>query len=145
MPPDQLDIPINVLSRCDQEALVRLAKVHSRNPNLELSEMEQRVAAAIRRRRGDDPVAAAEIVAVTGLTDRAVRNIVRDLVIEHGLPIGSCCACDKPGFFWISDPAELKRAADRHVSFGIVNIVRGRRLYKYNKDELIGQLEAALE
>lgn len=122
-----------------------LAEVRSRNPHLELSEMEQRVAAAIRRRDGADPVAAAEIVAITGLTDRAVRNIVRDLVIEHGLPIGSCCACDKPGFFWISDPAELRRAADRHVRFGIVNIIRGRRLYKYNKDELIGQLEAALE
>ncbi len=145
MTPDQLDIPINVLSRCDQEALVRLAKVQSRNPNLELSEMEQRVAAAIRRHDGTDPVAAADIVAVTGLSDRAVRNIVRDLVIEHGLPIGSCCACDRPGFFWISDPEELKKAADRHVRFGIVNILRGRRLYRYNKDELIGQVEAALE
>lgn len=129
--PSQLDIP--------------LVEVRSRNPHLELSKMGQRVAAVIRRHDGDDPVAAAEIVAVTGLTDRAVRNLVRDLVMEHGLPIGSCCACDKPGFYWISDQTELKRAADRHVSFGIVNIVRGRRLYKYNKDELIGQLEAALD
>ena len=76
---------------------------------------------------------------------QAVLYMVRDLVVEHGLPIASRCACDKPGFYWISDPEELKRAADRHVSFGIVNIVRGRRLWKYNKDEILGQLEAALD
>ena len=129
--PIQLDMP--------------LGEIRSRNPHLTLSEMEQRGAAVIHRHDGTDPIAAADIVVVTGLTDRAVRNMVRDLVIEHGLPIGSYCASDKPGFYWISDPAELKRAADRHVQFGIVNIVRGRRLYRYNKDELIGQLEAALE
>ena len=128
---EQIDIP--------------LSTIKSRNPALKLSEMEQRVAAIIRRRGREDPVAAADIVAMTGIADRSVRNIVRDLVIEHGLPIGSQCASDKNGFYWISDAMELKAAADRHVRFGIMNIVRGRRLFRYHRDELIGQLEAALD
>lgn len=122
-----------------------LNEIRSRNPNLTLSEMEQLIATMIRRHRREGPIPAGLISFNTGLPDRAVRNIIRDLVVEHGLPIGSVCANDKPGFYWITNPEELKRAADRHICFGITNIVRGYRLLRRNRDELIGQLEAALD
>ena len=119
--------------------------IRSRNLSLRLTETEQTIAQMIRRRNSDNPIPVNLIAFNVGMGERAVRNIVRDLVMEHGLPIGSLSAANKPGFYWIDNPEELKRASERHIHFGIQNIVRGHRLMKRNKSELVGQLEAALE
>ena len=111
---------------------------------LSLSEKERDIAEMIRRRRCDDPVQVALLTEATGLGDRAVRNIVRDLVMAHGMPIGSVFAVDKPGFYWIEDHKELEEAAQRQIHLGVSILRRGYALMGKNIDRLAGQVEADL-
>lgn len=111
---------------------------------LSLSEKERDIAQVIRRRRSDNPVQVAVLTEVAGLGERAVRNIVRDLVMAHGMPIGSIFATDKPGFYWIEDHKELEEAAQRQIHLGVSILRRGYALRRKNIDRLVGQLEADL-
>ena len=128
----------------DQQMTIPTGEVKSRNPNVALSHVERQIAESIHRRDVDSPVPASVLSMTVGLHERAVRNIVRDLVIEHGMPIGSVSAANKPGFYWIADPEELQRAADRHIRFVVSNIRRAQSLLKLNRDELVGQIAAEL-
>ncbi len=111
---------------------------------LRLSEKERDIAVVIQHRRRDYPVQVKVLTEVTGLGERAVRNIVRDLVMEHGLPIGSVFAVDKPGFYWITDHQELQEAAQRQIHLGVSILRRGYALFGKNIDRLVGQVEADL-
>lgn len=78
----------------------------------------------VRRREGrDQAVARADLVARTGLSDRACRDAIASLVTAHGYPIGSS---PRGGYYWITDPAELRREAARLGRY-VANIARRMR------------------
>lgn len=119
--------------------------LRSRNPRAALNKMELLAAILIRRHRKNNPAPVALVIERTGMSNRGARNMIRDLVVHHYLPIGSSSAGDHPGYYWISDPQELEAAAQSLISRGVSTIVRGSKLLNMNKAQIVGQIEAALE
>ena len=69
----------------------------------------RRVAEILVERRGAKQSATRfELVTITGLSDRIVRDIIARLIVDWRLPIGSA---PKGGYYWITDPNELLRQA----------------------------------
>lgn len=53
----------------------------------------------------------AYLAGITGLDTRTVRNIIRRLVIDHGVPIVGVRSGAKPGYYIATDQDELIRAS----------------------------------
>ena len=53
----------------------------------------------------------AYLAGMTGLDTRTVRNIIRRLVIDHGVPIVGVRSGAKPGYYIATDQDELIRAS----------------------------------
>jgi len=53
----------------------------------------------------------AYLTGITGLGDRTVRDIIRRLVIHHGVPIVGVRSGSKPGYYIATDQDELARAS----------------------------------
>ena len=53
----------------------------------------------------------AYLASMTDLSQRAVRKVIRDLVIDHGVPIVGVRSGLKPGYYIATDQDELARAS----------------------------------
>ena len=89
----------------------------------------------------ENAVKSGEITGMTGLPDREIRDIIRDLRLE-GHPIGSSPA---RGFWWISDPAELKEFIECMKGRGFSILKTVKKLANVTALELAGQLQVELE
>jgi hypothetical protein len=80
-----------------------------------------------------------EITGMTGIDDREVREIVRELRRE-GYPIGSCSR----GFWWITDPGEHREFLEsmKGRAFDLLKTVSIQA--RIPASELAGQLTIAL-
>lgn len=70
-------------------------------------------------RSSRDAIPKRVIVQITGLPERKVRKILRDLLLRHHYPIGTCNRAGRAGAYLINDFAELTDATlhlARHIS-----------------------------
>ena len=75
----------------------------------------------------------------TGIDERRVQSIVRELIITHGARIDSTSG-SPPGYFWISTQEEVERAYDRLLKRGRKIILRASRLRGMSLDDVLGQI-----
>ena len=61
---------------------------------------------------GADNTRPAYLAKMMGLSDRAVRKVIRDLVIDHGVPIVGVRNGAKTGYYIATDQDELIRATE---------------------------------
>jgi len=120
-----------------------LYHVQSKHPKLELDKFEYQLAQTILQHAKDSPVQVKTLVEMTGLLDPVVRSIVSDLVVIHGLPIGSRAGNKNPGYYWVETDSDLEKAAESLRRRGIRVLIRAQKLKKYNFNDLVGQLKAA--
>jgi hypothetical protein len=86
----------------------------------------------------------AKISKTTGINDRRVRQIVRHLIDDHGLCIGS--ATDEPaGYFIATDPGEVADIVGAMRHRGISILVRASRISGNSLTEIIHQGVLELE
>lgn len=90
----------------------------------------------------ESAISAAEIVALTGIGDRKMRDIVKTLVEDHGIPIGSCPA----GFFIAVTEKEILGVFRTYLSWAF-SLLKRASAFKRNShlDEILGQLRLELE
>jgi|LSQX01.1.fsa_nt_gb predicted DNA-binding transcriptional regulator YafY len=103
---------------------------------------ETLVAALVIERRGrNQAVGVAELAGRTGLDDRTVREIVKHLVEEYGLPIGSSPG-DPAGYYLIQENSERMQVRNSLLRRA-VSILRRAKAYEKAGwvNSLIGQLE----
>jgi len=77
------------------------------------------------------------------ISEVKIREIVRTLIVEHGMPIGSATN-HPPGYYIITDAKELKEAI-RSLKGRIYKLsIRAKRLEDYDRRNFVGQLELEL-
>ena len=108
--------------------------------NLRGSEERRRVVAvlaAIKPCRGREAaISMHEIAARTGLHTRDIQAIVKFLVEERHVPIGT--ATTKPfGYFWITTMDERRSVRDHFIRRALSNLEHARA---YDKDSIVGPL-----
>ncbi len=106
------------------------------------TDAERSVANLIFERKGRaNPLSIARLRESTGLSDRAVKGAVEQLVVHHGFPIGASRNSSRGGYFWIVDAEDL--AVTVKPSEGQI-IAMSRRLRRLNSParnlELHGQV-----
>lgn len=81
------------------------------------------------------------IAARTGITTREIQSIVKTLVEEHHLPIGT--ATSRPfGYFWIATNEERKEVRDHFVRRALSNLQHAKAFDDQKLvAEFIGQME----
>lgn len=83
----------------------------------------------------------AQIVRLTGIGDRRVRSIVKELVEDHGFPIASCPS----GFFVPQTEEEIDDVLRQYLSWGFSLIKRAYGIKKNPRlQRILGQLELEL-
>jgi len=103
----------------------------------ELAPDEQAVYSLLRTGR-DNAISVKDITAETGMSDVAVRQIVRHLIMEHGILIGSSVS-DPPGYY-IPESIDEAVAATRSLRHGgIMILMRAARLQKSSVRLVFGQ------
>jgi hypothetical protein len=80
------------------------------------------------------------IALLTNLPERRVRRIVRGLIDEHGVCIGSSTA-PPAGYFLINNPEEIEAAYRRLRHRGISILARAARLRDISVVDVFGQGE----
>jgi hypothetical protein len=103
---------------------------------------EELIAELICHRKGRArPISIHDIKALTGLSDRSVKEVVEQLRITHRMPIGASRHNDNPGYFWIVD-AEDRAAAVEPYKRQIITMWRTLRVLDSTEGarELLGQL-----
>ncbi|MDZ4042895.1 MAG: hypothetical protein U1D96_05295 [Eubacteriales bacterium] len=107
---------------------------------------EDRIAKIIFKHRGrSNPVQVTVLSYKTGIDQRKVREIVKGLIEDHLLPIGSTSS--KPaGYYVITDPREL-RLVRRSLIRRAVSILNRAKAYDRGGwvSEMAGQLTMRLE
>jgi len=78
-----------------------------------------------------------ELSLLTGLDDRTIRQAIKDLIEEHGQPIGSNYA---GGYYMIADREELKKTYETLRGHALSILKRAAKLRKISLPELLGQL-----
>lgn len=108
----------------------------------QLSDEERSVAAYLEDYRGEyNAVSAAHLSDLTGIADRRLRALIKNLVEKHSL-----CICSSPrGFYVPADAAEVLDAAHRLLSWGFSAMKRARALRRTPElHRLCGQMELEL-
>jgi len=78
---------------------------------------------------------------VTGLGDRALREVIYSLVVVHGLPVGSSTGPEGGGYFLIQDQEDLE-VATRHLKPKASAIFRrARALERIGREKFDRQLK----
>lgn len=96
----------------------------------------------IDRKGKQSAVPVAEIISRTGIPDRRVRALVKELVEEKGQFIASCPS----GFFVPETPEEVTEVYRQYMSWGLSLLSRAARIRKNPRlQTLIGQLEFELK
>jgi transcription initiation factor IIE alpha subunit len=86
-----------------------------------------------------------KLAELTGMSEREVREIIYNLVVNRGLPIGSCTEPHSGGYFLIQDLADLE-VATRHLKPRAKAIFRRARvLEKIARDKFGRQLRLMAE
>ena len=113
-----------------------------------LNAEQQLVWDIIKQRPGrDNALSAREIESMAGLPDdakgrwRHVRRIIRELVINHYLNIGSCPS----GFFMVSTEEEMDNCYRSLRSLGLKILQRASRIKKVSLHKFLGQLSMEIE
>lgn len=83
----------------------------------------------IRNRDKENPIMGAEIAGLLDVDIRLVRQVVRQLVIDHHLPIGSVSA-GRSGYYWITDIRDIEQNYQRLRRRGIRILQRAQVLRK---------------
>ncbi len=78
------------------------------------------------------------LVNCTGLTERTVRRIVRELILIHHCPIGSST---QEGYYWIKDPAEIQENYNRLRKRAVKILERAAAMKKIALSEVFDQLK----
>lgn len=107
-----------------------------------MTEEQRQVFALIESRKGKAnalPVAA--ITRATGIADRRARDVVKSLVEEHHIPIGSCTA----GFYIAETEEEILEVYHTFLSWAF-SVLNRAKAFKRNArlDEILGQLKLEL-
>jgi len=77
------------------------------------------------------------------ITELKVRKIVRDLRVDHGMPIGS--ATDyPPGYYIITDKEELKKAVKTQRKRGLSILKMASKLESNGRKYFFGQLDLGI-
>lgn len=83
------------------------------------------------------------------LSESRVRQIVRDLIVKHGELIGSIAGAGSlnhsPGYYMITDEAEVKEVVKSLKERALKILQRGAKIEKVGLREFIGQLKLELE
>jgi hypothetical protein len=126
---------------CADDLILGMADVGKPEP----SEAERLVLAEVRACPGlDFALPVDEVASRTGLERRVVEHIVKHLIEEHGLPIGSATG-DPHGYFWITT-AEEQASSERQLENRIKSIARRlARLRKNTPHAILLQLSLDLE
>lgn len=74
----------------------------------------------------------------TGLDGKSVRKIVRDLIMEHGILIGSSVG-DPPGYYLPETPDEAITATKTLRHRGVAILARAARLQRCSIELVFGQ------
>jgi transcription initiation factor IIE alpha subunit len=86
-----------------------------------------------------------KLAELTGMSEREVREIIYNLVVNRGLPIGSCTEPYSGGYFLIQDLVDLE-VATRHLKPRAKAIFRrARALEKIARDKFGRQLRLMAE
>lgn len=111
----------------------------------DLSWEEQKVSRLIRCHVGrDKAISVRDLALKTGLEEKRVREVVRELIIRHGEPIGSTPG-SPPGYYILSSQDEINRAYKSLVDRGKAIIFRASRLRQFSVDEVLGQIKLEFE
>ena len=107
----------------------------------DLSFEEEKVSRLIKCHVGRDQAIAVRALALqTGLDEKRVREVVRELIIRHGEPIGSTPG-NPPGYYILSSQDEINRAYQSLLDRGKAIIFRASRLRQFSVDEVLGQIK----
>jgi len=110
-----------------------------------MSEEEAKVARVLERHRGRErAVTTAWLERLTGLPDRAVRRVCRDLVMRHGVAVCSVTA-GAPGFYLAATAEELREVTGKLKVRGVKILARAAALEKRPLPEYLGQLRLEME
>jgi len=77
------------------------------------------------------------------ISEVKVREIVRNLVVKHDMPIGSATH-PPPGYYIIIDAEELKEVVKSLRKRGLKILKRASELESYGRRNFVGQLELEL-
>jgi hypothetical protein len=107
-----------------------------------MSEEQRAIIGMIEDRKGKSmalPVAA--LTRATSIPDRRARDVVKSLVEEHRIPIGSCTA----GFYIAETEEEIQEVYHTFLSWAF-SVLRRARAFKQSShlDEILGQLRLEL-
>ncbi len=113
--------------------------------NLDLDRDEQAVMKILRKHRGrESAVKVNRIVQLTGINERQVRDIVKHLIHEHRVPVGS--STKKPyGYYWIETADEAFENYEALRRRGISVLARAAKVKGVTLPELLGQLKLETE
>jgi len=107
----------------------------------DLSFEEAKVSRLIKCHVGRDQAIAVRALALqTGLGEKRVREVVRELIIRHGEPIGSTPG-SPPGYYILRSQDEINRAYQSLLDRGKAIIFRASRLRQFSVDEVLGQIK----
>jgi len=107
----------------------------------DLSFEEEKVSRLIKSHVGRDQAIAVRALALqTGLDEKRVREVVRELIIRHGEPIGSTPG-SPPGYYILRSQDEINRAYQSLLDRGKAIIFRASRLRQFSVDEVLGQIK----
>jgi hypothetical protein len=80
----------------------------------------------------------------TGLSDRQIRDTIRDLIMDRGIVVASAVN-DPPGFYIPETPEEIINATAKLVHRGIMILSRAARLRKSSLELVFNQGRLELE
>lgn len=108
---------------------------------LDLAGDEARVLAALKLRRGRErAIVSRELAAEAGVDQRRLRTILRHLVLDHLVPIGSATG-EPAGYYVITSEDERQRVRDGLFGRALRVLQRARAFDRAGiADRLVGQL-----
>jgi len=83
------------------------------------------------------------LAAITGIENTRVREIVRALIVTHGMPIGSSVS-PPAGYYWMVDRAEIEENYRKLRHRGISILYRAACLKRIGLKELLRQIQIEL-
>lgn len=111
-------------------------------PRLSAEEFE--IKSVLRRHRGKKQAIRVDVLAaIVRMPNVKVREIVRALIVTHGVPIGSSVA-PPSGYYWIADREETEENYQKLRHRGISVLQRAACLRKIGLRELLRELQTEL-
>jgi len=110
--------------------------------DLFLTEEEFSVFAVLRRRKGKErAIGKKELAKILGMDERMVRRVIKALIEEHGVPVGSDYV---RGYFIVAAPEEVEETYQTLKNHALSILKRAAVLKRISLKRLLGQLEVEL-